>query len=75
MFILSVKSSRKIRDRGSWIKNEIRHDVILSAAKDLLRHHRTPLYGVRLIHHFVVPLPQRGKVFRAPSTLSELWEG
>ena len=34
-----------------------------------------PPYGVRLIHHFVVPLPQRGKVFRAPSTLSELWEG
>jgi len=36
MFFLSVKSSREIRDRGSWIKNEIRHDVILSAAKDLL---------------------------------------
>ena len=24
--------------------------VVLSAAEDLLRHHRTPLYGVRLIH-------------------------
>ena len=32
------------------MKNDKRR-VSLSEAKDLIRHHRTPLYGVRLIHH------------------------
>ena len=40
--------------------------VIPSAAKDLFRCYRVPPHGVRLIHHFVVPLPQSGKVCRAP---------
>jgi len=65
-----IMSAPRIFSRA-LIREGITHCVILSRAKELLRHHRTPLYGVRLIHHFVVPLPQEGKVCCAPSTMVE----